>query len=69
MLRPTKVLQVLCSAIGRAVLGGSSVGARVQEGSARDSTFRHIFVPPIHTTSLLRGWGTLCEVCALDSFA
>ena len=30
-------------------LGGSSVGARVREGRARGSTFRHVFVPPIFT--------------------
>ena len=38
--------------IGRAVLGGSSVGTRMQEERVRDSTFRHAFVPPIHRTSL-----------------
>ena len=39
------------AAIGRAVLGGSSVGARVREERGARSSFGNAFESPIHTTS------------------
>ena len=64
------------AAIGRAVLGGSSVGARVREWRGARSTCCHAFVPPIHRTSLtqrqrasrLRRWRCVSRARCMSSW-